>query len=122
MLQGVFWLGDRRVNQIMRPRTRVVWLDITAHMEEILRTIEESHFTTFPVAKVSLDRVLGTVDVKGLLPDAARTQRLDLQAGLKPALMVPETLPAVRLISMFQQSRTHMAMVQSMNTATRRVS
>jgi putative hemolysin len=109
MLQGVFWLGDRRVNQIMTPRTRIVWLDVTAGQEEILRTIEESHFTTFPVARGSLDHVMGTIDVKVLLPGAARTQELDLNGGLKPPLLVPETLPAVRLISMFQQSRNHMA-------------
>ena len=110
MLQGVFWLGDRRINQIMTPRTRVVWLDVTASQEEVLRTIEESHFTTFPVAQETLDHVLGTIDVKVLLPGAARTQRVDLQNGLKSPLMVPETLPAVRLISMFQQTRNHMAL------------
>ena len=110
MLQGVFWLGDRRVNQIMTPRTRIVWLDVTASQEEILRTIEESHFTTFPVAQETLDHVLGTIDVKVLLPGATRTQRIDLKNGLKSPLMVPETLPAVRLISMFQQTRNHMAL------------
>jgi putative hemolysin len=52
---------------------------------------------------------MGTVDVKVLLPGSVRTQRLDLLNGLKPPLMVPETIPAVRLISMFQQSRNHMA-------------
>ena len=109
MLQGVFWLGDRLVNQIMTPRTRVVWLDVTAEQDEVLNTIEQSHFTTFPVAEGSLDHVLGTIDVKVLLPGAVRTQTLDLRHGLKPPLMVPETIPAVRLIAMFQQSRNHMA-------------
>ena len=109
MLQGVFWLGDRLVNQIMTPRTRVVWLDVTAGQEEVLNTIKQSHFTTFPVAEGSLDHVLGTIDVKVLLPGAVQTQTLDLRNGLKPPLMVPETIPAVRLIAMFQQSRNHMA-------------
>jgi putative hemolysin len=109
MLQGVFWLGDRKVNQIMTPRTRVVWLDATATTEELLATISESHFTTFPVGQGALDRVVGIIDVKALLPEAVRSQRLDIGAGLKPPLVVPESLPAVRLISMFQQSRNHMA-------------
>jgi len=109
MLEGVFWLGDRRVNQIMTPRTRVVWLDTAADTETLLQTIAESHFTTFPVGQTSLDHVVGTVDVKALLPNAVRRQRIDLEAGLKPPLMIPETLSAVRLISMFQQSRNHMA-------------
>jgi putative hemolysin len=110
MLQGVFWLGDRRVNQIMTPRTRVVWLEADASTEELLQTIAESHYSTFPVGNESLDRVLGTVHVKDLLPDGVRTQRLDIRTSLKPPLIVPETLPAVRLISMFQQSRNHMAL------------
>jgi len=109
MLQGVFWLGDRRVNQIMTPRTRIVWLDSSANTEELLKIIAGSHYSTFPVAQESLDHILGTVDVKHLLPDGVRTQRLDVRTGMKPPLVVPDTLPAVRLISMFQQSRNHMA-------------
>jgi putative hemolysin len=109
MLQGVFWLGDRRVNQIMTPRTRIIWLDSSASTEELLETIAGSHYSTFPVAHESLDHVLGTVDVKHLLPDGVRTQRLDVRTGMKPPLVVPGTLPAVRLIPMFQQSRNHMA-------------
>ena len=109
MLEGVFWLGDRRVNQIMTPRTRIVWLDTAADTDELLQTIAESHFTTFPVGHNSIDHVLGTVDVKALLPGAVRRQHIDVQAALKPPLMVPETVQAVRLISMFQQSRNHMA-------------
>jgi putative hemolysin len=109
MLQGVFWLGDRRVNQIMTPRTRIVWLDTSATTEELLQTIADSHYSTFPVGHESIDHVLGTVDVKHLLPDGVRTQRLDVRTGMKPPLVVPDTLPAVRLIPMFQQSRNHVA-------------
>src|SRR5678816_1022200 len=72
MLQGVFWLGDRRVNQIMTPRTRIVWLDSSANTEELLKIIAGSHYSTFPVAQESLDHILGTVDVKHLLPDGVR--------------------------------------------------
>jgi putative hemolysin len=111
MLQGVFWLGDRRVNQIMTPRTRIVWLDASAGTEELLQVIADSHYTTFPVGRGSIDHVLGTVDVKHLLPDGVRTQRLDVRTGMKPPLVVPDTLPAVRLIPMFQQSRNHIAIV-----------
>jgi len=109
MLQGVFWLGDRRVNQIMTPRTGIVWIDSAATTEEILNTIAESHYSTFPVGHESMDSVLGTVNVKDLLPGGVRLQRLDIQSSLKPPLIVPETLPAVRLIPMFQSSKTHMA-------------
>ena len=109
MLQGVFWLGDRRVNQIMTPRTRIVWLDASASTEELLQTIAESQYTTFPVGHESIDQVLGTVDVKNLLPAGVRTQRLNVGTGMKAPLVIPETLPAVRLIPMFQQSRNHMA-------------
>src|SRR6186713_571294 len=108
MLQGVFWLGDRRVNQIMTPRNRVVWLDVTASPEENLKTIEASHFTTFPVGDASLDHIVGMVDVKLLLPGALRTQKLDVRACSRPALLVPESIAAVRLISMFQESQNHM--------------
>jgi putative hemolysin len=111
MLQGVFWLGDRRVNQIMTPRTRIVWLDTAASTEELLQTIADSHYSTFPVGHESLDHVHGTVDVKHLLPTGVRTQRLDVRTGTKPPLVVPDTLQAVRLIPMFQDSRNHMAIV-----------
>jgi putative hemolysin len=111
MVQGVFRLGDRRVNQIMTPRTRIVWLDVTSNTEELLETIAESHYTTFPVCENSLDHVLGTVNTKDLLLTGVRTQNLEVRKNVKPAPIVPETLSAMRLIELFQETRSHMAVV-----------
>jgi putative hemolysin len=110
MVQGVFRLGDRQVNQIMTPRTRMVWLDVASSTEDLLEIITASHYTTFPVCEGSLDHVLGTVDTKDLLPSGVRTQTLDIRGNLKPPLIVPGTLSAMRLIALFQETRNHMAL------------
>jgi len=111
MVERVFRLGDRRVSAVMTPRTEIVWLDRGASVEEIRHTITTSVHSRFLVADGSLDNVLGIVHAKDLLVHCLGAQAVDLTAALQQPLYVPESMRALRVLELFKQSGTHIALV-----------
>jgi putative hemolysin len=111
MVERVFRLGDRRVSAVMTPRTEIVWLDREASALEIRRTITESVHSRFLVADGSLDNVLGVVHAKDLLAHILGEQVVNLEATLQQPLYVPESMRALKVLELFKQSGTHIALV-----------
>jgi magnesium and cobalt exporter, CNNM family len=111
MVERVFRLGDRRVSAVMTPRTEIVWLDRGASAEEIRHTITESAHSRFLVADGSLDNVLGVVHAKDLLAHVLAEQVVDLAATLQQPSYVPESMRALKVLELFKQSGTHIALV-----------
>ena len=111
MVERVFRLGDRRVSAVMTPRTEIVWLDREASAQEIRRTITESVHSRFLVADGSLDNVLGVVHAKDLLAHMLGEQVVNLEATLQQPLYVPESMRALKVLELFKQSGTHIALV-----------
>jgi putative hemolysin len=67
MMQRVMRLGDRTVESMMTPRTRITWLDATASFEENLAEMRETPYSRYPVFRGSDADVLGLLEVKSLL-------------------------------------------------------
>jgi putative hemolysin len=111
MVESVFRLGDRRAVELMTPRLRVVWIDISDTLESILSTVKAHEFSRFPVCEGSLDRVIGIVHVKDLLLATGSTNVLDLRKIVREPLFVPESLGALKLIEMFRTSGAEMALI-----------
>lgn len=111
MVERVFRLGDRRVSGVMTPHTEIVWLDCDASPDEIRRTVTESVHSRFLVAEGTLDNVIGVVHAKDLLARAFVGQPIDLMALVQQPLYVPESMPALRVLELFKQSGTHLALV-----------
>jgi putative hemolysin len=111
IVERVFRLGDRRISAVMTPRTEVVWLDREASAEEIRRTITESTHSRFVIVDGSLDNILGIVHAKELLVQALGSHPLDLTATIQQPLFVPESMNALKVLELFKQAGTHIALV-----------
>jgi putative hemolysin len=111
MVESVFKLGDRRVTQVMTPRTEIVWLDLEDPPEVNQRKIAESHFSRFPVCEGSLDNVIGMVRAKDLLPRLLTGESFDLRAAMVPPLFVPESMIASRAVELFRETGKHIVFV-----------
>jgi putative hemolysin len=110
IVDRVFRLGDRRVNAVMTPRTEIVWLNRDAPPEEIRRRLSESSHSRLLIADGSLDNILGVVHAKDLLVQCLGERPVDLTRALQQPLYVPETMPALQVLELFKQSRTHIAL------------
>jgi putative hemolysin len=110
MIEGVFELGDRRVRDLMTPRTDVVWLDVADTREEVQRKIRESGHSRFPVCRDGLDTVLGLVQAKDILNSVLCAEELDLAKQSRPPLYVPENALALKALETFKKTKQHAAL------------
>jgi putative hemolysin len=111
LVESVFTLGDRRASALMTPRHEVAWLDVEDPPEVLERKIVDCPYSRFPVAQGSLDNVLGEVDAKDLLARSLAGEPFNLRAMVRKPLYVPEIMPALKVLEVFKQSGTQMAMV-----------
>ncbi len=111
MVERIFHLADRRVSELMIPRTEMVWLNIDDSPEEIVSAIAGSPHSRFPVAGGSPDNVIGVVQVKNLWAQTIARQPVDLTAVMEKPLFLPESTHAFRALESFRQSRAQMALV-----------
>jgi len=111
MIEGVMRLADWTVRTIMTPRIDMVWLGIEDHIDENIRAICESGYSRFPVARGDMDEVMGVVHAKDVLNASLYNIPIEIEALMRPPLMVPDTTSVLRLLDMFKQSSQHIAII-----------
>lgn len=113
LLTNVIDFSETRANDIMVPRTDVMWLSINTRFEQVMTVVSESGHTRFPVCDGSPDKVIGYLHAKDLTPfqRSVRPGRLDLRRLARPVAFVPETARAITLLKRFQEQRSHLAVV-----------
>ena len=111
MVERIFRLGDRPVSSFMTPRPDIVWLDLEDSPDENRQKIKESGYSSYPVCQSGLDNVLGVIPVTDLLTRSFNGEQLDLTVGLRQPVFVPESTRGLKVLELFKQTVTHMAIV-----------
>jgi len=111
MVERVFRLGDRPVSSFMTPRPDIVWLDLEDSAEENRQKIIDGGYSRYPVCQGELDNVLGVIPVTDLLARSFCGEKLDLTIGLRQPVFVPESTRGLKVLELFKQTVTHMALV-----------
>jgi putative hemolysin len=115
MLSGVLRLGDRRVGNLITPRTEIEWLDLEDPSQENLQKVLRSGHSRFPVGCGSLDDIRGVAQARTILAarlDVAHISgEVDLKALLQPPVFVPENMPALRALELFRSTRSSLLLV-----------
>ncbi|MFQ4147018.1 hemolysin family protein [Chlorogloeopsis sp. ULAP02] len=111
MVERVFRFGDRPVSSFMTPRPEIVWLDLEDSVEENRQKVIESPYSRYPVCQGGLDNVLGVIPVTDLLARSLTGEPLDLTVGLRSPVFVPESTRGLKVLELFKQTVTHMALV-----------
>ena len=111
MVERILTLRNQRVDAIMTPRTKIAWLDPKDSKEKILRTVIQSEHTHFPVCQNNLDNVAGVVTARDILRFSLKEQPIDLMAIIRPPLLVPKNVVAVRLLEQFRNTQSRFALV-----------
>jgi putative hemolysin len=111
MVEGIFDLGDREARELMTPRYRLVALDVDDPLDESFRKMAASPHQVFPVYEGDLDRLLGMAPVKSLWAASLGGDPIDLRALTEPALIVPESMPALEVLQRFRDRASNAAMV-----------
>ena len=110
MLAGVFDFHEKKAYDVMRPRTEVAALDIDSTEEDVWAVVRRERYSRYPVYRDTLDDVLGVFLAKDLwLHDGQ--QPFTLNDFVRPALYVPSSKPAERVMDDLRKTRAQMAVV-----------
>lgn len=110
ILKGVIKFGNITVRQIMRSRLDVNGLDYNMPFGEVVKRVEELHYSRLPVYKESLDEIVGVINTKDLLPFLHQDD-FNWQSVIRPPMFVPETKLISDLLKVFKTKRIHFAVV-----------
>lgn len=111
IVEQVFRLGDLKAENLLTPRTEIDWLDLDDPPDVLRQEIVASQHTYLPLARGSLDNLVGFVRAKDLLSQSLCGEPFDLQAVTRLPLLVPESTPALEVLERFKQTRVHIAFV-----------
>lgn len=110
ILKGIMKFSNITVKQIMKFRLDVNGMDYNTPFSELVRKVEELHYSRLPVYKGSLDDTVGIINTKDFLPFINQTD-FDWHALIRPTLFVPESKLINDLLKEFQAKRIHFAIV-----------
>jgi CBS domain containing-hemolysin-like protein len=110
MLAGVFNFHEKEARHVMRPRTEVVALPVDASEEEVWRILRAERYSRYPVYGKSLDDVIGLFLAKDLWLATAGVPFV-LAEYVRPAIYVPRSRSAERVLDDLRRTRAHMAIV-----------
>jgi putative hemolysin len=112
MIEGIFSFDDTVVREVMVPRVDIVAVEVSQSLDDALELAIKRGFSRLPVYEETIDRIVGILNVKDLLPMLRVGQRHATIAELmRPAHYVPETMKVSMLLKDLQQRKSRIAIV-----------
>jgi len=106
LIEKVITFGDKRVEQVMTPRMRVVSVEVNTPVERALRFLKRKGYSRLPVYEGNEDNMIGCLHLKDFV---RQPQRESLRDYLRPVSVIPETKKIDDLFREFQSKRQHLA-------------
>lgn len=110
ILEGIVSFGNTDTKQVMRPRMDIFALNSVAAYKEILSEIIENGYSRIPVYEDSIDKVIGILYVKDLLPYVNELS-FNWISLLREPYFVPENKKLDDLLNDFKIKKNHLAIV-----------
>lgn len=111
MIENVFEFNDTVAEDVMVHRTDMVLIWAEDTDEEIVKTIETSGLSRFPVCGEDADDILGILSTRDYLLNSRRKEPKPMGALLRPAYFIPGSVQADVLFRDMQSKKIHMAIV-----------
>jgi len=120
MIDAVFEFSEKNAREVMTPRTEIVAFDVNAPLEEVLRIVEETQFSRYPVYEESIDNIIGLVLTKDLLrlliPTASKdgsqaAGEFSIRNLIRPVHVIPGSREVEDVLADFKRLKEHMAIV-----------
>ncbi|QJD98306.1 HlyC/CorC family transporter [Mucilaginibacter robiniae] len=111
LIKNVFDFNERVVKNIMVPRTKISGIDITTDPDELLECLVTEGYSRMPVYDDTIDKIVGIVHAKDILPLVARKTTFELKDIIRTPYFIPETKKINDLMAELQQKRMQIAIV-----------
>jgi CBS domain containing-hemolysin-like protein len=111
LIKNVFDFNERVVKNIMVPRTKISGMDIDTAKNDLLELLITEGYSRMPVYHDSIDKIVGVVHAKDILPLLARNTDFELKDIIRKPYFIPETKKINDLMAELQQKRMQIAIV-----------
>ena len=111
MLEEIILFYNKKVNEIMTPRTDIVAIDIDSNNNNVISTIVESGYSRIPVYEKNEDNIKGVLFVKDIIPALNSKSEFKWQTLIREPFFVPETKKIYDLLDELRSGKMHMALV-----------
>jgi len=111
IIERTFKLGDRTVRSLMTHRSDMIWLDSTLDLQENLDRMANSPHHYFPLGQGSVHEIIGVVPLKDVWRSDRTGGSINFEALARPPLYVIETTTGLRLLDLFRESHSSVAIV-----------
>ncbi|MCK4629993.1 MAG: HlyC/CorC family transporter [Bacteroidales bacterium] len=106
IFQNALDFSDVKLRECMVPRTEIIAVKNDSGIENLQQKFIETGLSKILVFKESIDRIIGYIHMKDLFnsPDNIKSNIIDVS-------IVPETMPANKLLEMFVKEKKNIAVV-----------
>ncbi|MGH7487856.1 MAG: hemolysin family protein, partial [bacterium] len=113
LINEIFSAGDRRLREVMVPRTEVQFLDAATTVAQAWRAVGDGPHSRYPVVRGSHDDVVGFVHIRDLVtPHVEGDARVVRVADLaRPVPMLPDGKNVLVALAEMRRDRQHLAIV-----------
>ena len=111
LLQSALEFTDLDAADILTPRIDVVGFEIGDSLDTILKTINDTQFSRFPVYERTVDHVVGILYVKHLLKELVEQRDVQLKDLLLEPVYIPKSMKLHDIMDQFRTHQTHMVIV-----------
>ncbi len=111
ILKGIRKFGDTMVKQVMRTRLDVSGIELQTSFSELLKKVEELHYSRLPVYRSNLDDIAGMLHTKDLLAHFNEAPDFNWHDLIRLPHFVHEQKLIEDLLQEFRTRRIHFAIV-----------
>ena len=111
LIKSAIRFDDIEVGTLCVPRMDVTAVNQDATSKELSDILAESGFSRIPVYRKTIDDIVGVVYSKDYFTRAHKGLPCNIASIMKPVKYVPESMTASDLLSDFQKTKVHMAVV-----------
>ena len=108
ILAGVVQFGEKRVGDVMTPKSELFAVDASLPLPEIARRIAQSGYSRVPVYRGTPDEVVGMVHAFDVFQDAGG----DVEVHVRPVAFTEPEQPCNQLLFSMLRASRHLAVVR----------
>lgn len=111
ILKGIVKFGNITARQVMKARLDVSGIRYDTSFANLVKQVEELHYSRLPVFKDDMDEVVGMIHTKDLLPYLDKPADFDWHKLMRQPYFIHEQKLIEDLLQEFQAKRIHFAVV-----------
>ena len=111
IISGVVRLADRPVREVMTPRKDVDWIDISLDARGVRDKLLETPHSRLPVARGSVDDIVGVVQARDIAAALFQGEVLDLEQLMRPAKVIHDQIDAMDALEALRAADVPMLLV-----------